>query len=350
MKGRPGLPKAPVDHVSLSACGWLYMFQCGVVAFMQDQFDLSHTKCYGTSAGAIVGCSLCCNYPTKRLGEEILRAHRTQREKKDFLMMVPLAEEGCDKLCPEDAHAKCSNRLTIVCSALEQSVLSLFSSKHFNSFPSRQDIVAVLKATIRVPIIGGYWPAYVRGHYLFDGLLTESHCRMDEASGRLLRIVHNDRCACGCATTPDQTIMPDIDLPKHWALLPPSEGALRVLFYHGYGQAAAFFQKCNADAGGEAGSEASPLDEEEKCWSRSCVEDLESAALDADSSRVLFQYAVTHREHVTAYLRAHVRDNMGRWESYGLHVLRYMLVFLLAILPLFSKLFGPALSYFIIID
>jgi hypothetical protein len=106
----------PIGHVSLSACGWLYMFHAGVVAYLQDNWDPKNVRVYGTSAGAIVGCSLCCDFPTRRLGEEIVRAHHVKRAEHDFLLMVPLAERATDDLCPHDAHSRCTDRLT-VCSA-----------------------------------------------------------------------------------------------------------------------------------------------------------------------------------------------------------------------------------------
>ena len=52
----------PYEEISFSASGWLYIFQLGVLHYLQQHFDMKHVKVYGTSGGAIVGCSLCCNY------------------------------------------------------------------------------------------------------------------------------------------------------------------------------------------------------------------------------------------------------------------------------------------------
>ena len=95
----------PYDHISFSACGWMYMYHFGILQYITEHFDVSQVQTYGTSAGALAACALCCDYPATKIGEEIVEAKKAGQE--NFLEMVPLVHEATERLCPHDAHLKC---------------------------------------------------------------------------------------------------------------------------------------------------------------------------------------------------------------------------------------------------
>jgi len=227
----------PYEEISFSASGWLYIFQLGVLHYLQQHFDMKHVKVYGTSGGAIVGCSLCCQYDNLRLASEVIKAKQIQSD--NFRKMIEIAHNGCDRICPNDAHKMCNKRLTIFCSEIYKGVL--LKSINYNSYNKRQDVVNVLKATCCLPFFNGKMSYLYDNKWLIDGVFTCAH--YNNKNDNCLMVSHRRNCRCGCYKSPKRTIMPEFDIPRRFSIFPVSEEFLKLLFYHGYTVAVKHFKQ-----------------------------------------------------------------------------------------------------------
>lgn len=220
-------------ELSFNASGWLYVFQMGVIHYLQENIDLSNVKLVGTSAGAAAAAAICCDFPANNAAEEMCQQEVVAR--RDFKSMVPLMKEGLDRLTPFDAAEKCNDRLGIVCTEWVSVFPPAFKTVEISSFSSRRDVVEALSATAHVPILGGYGPHIYRSRWLYDGLFTDTHPRSQAAD--VFKISWTPDCSCGCtAGSNPRLICPGVLMPLRWCMLPPDDRTLRLIFYHGYTQ------------------------------------------------------------------------------------------------------------------
>ena len=87
---------------SFNACGWLYIFQIGVVSMLQEATYLDKANAHGTSAGASAAACICLDFPGEFAGEEMCKQQFKSRE--DFLKMVNLMKDGIERLTPINGH------------------------------------------------------------------------------------------------------------------------------------------------------------------------------------------------------------------------------------------------------
>ena len=219
---------------SLNSSGWLAVFQMGVVKLLQDTVDLSDARVVGTSAGAAAGAVLCCNVPAQIAAEAMCR--REIHSRADVTKMIPLMKEGLESLSPQTAAESCNGRLGIMCTEWTQVFPPKIAAVEFKTFSSRQDLVDLLKATSHIPLLGGLFPHIYRGRWLYDGLFTSPHARMNDKE--VFKISKMARCECGCTDDVSPRLFcPAVQIPNRWSVLPPDDKVLRLLFYHGYTQA-----------------------------------------------------------------------------------------------------------------
>jgi hypothetical protein len=275
----------PFKEISFSASGWLYIFQLGVLHYLQNHYDMKDVKVYGTSAGAIVGCSLCCDYDNLRLAAEVIQAKQIQS--RDFTKMIELAHAGCDRICPTDAHIKCNERLTIACTEIHNGVF--MKAVTYNTYRYRQDVVDILKATSFLPFLGGFTPYVYNKKWLIDGVFTIPHQNPDNRS--CLMVSHRRNCSCGCFKDPSRAIIPEFNIPKQFSIFPVSEEFLKLMFYHGYIVAYKFFNDCHIES-----------------KSLKTIDDLKNTSFE-DVSKIHFDTAIKNQELIRNELEETIRKH-----------------------------------------
>ena len=227
---------------SFNASGWLYVFQIGVVAMLQEATDLGNVQVHGTSAGAAAAAAIALDFPGQLAAEEMCQ--QESRSRVDFKAMVPLMKEGLERLTPLDAAARVNGRLGIVCTELRSSCPLHFETIEFRQFSCREDVVELLSATAHVPVLGGYLPHTYKGRRLYDGLFTDTHPLSEDRT--CFKVSWTPQCDCGCtkdAASNPRLFAPRVRMPLRWCVLPPDETTLRLIFWHGYCQARAVLKR-----------------------------------------------------------------------------------------------------------
>jgi hypothetical protein len=231
--------KFPFSELSFHSSGWMNCFQYGVSKYIQDNYDISECKMIGTSAGALVACTLCCDIPIEKIYNEI---NKFRKISGNPFFMCHYAKQSIHTFLPDNCIELINDRLTIVCSGLEKNG---FVPKKYNHFTTKQGISQYLNATIHIPVIDGILPDMVGGDLLYDGVFVDSHPQLSGSiSSSCLKITWDKTCYCGCTKT-QNTIFPEMEFPFYWIGLPPDDRCLSLLYYHGYYCAKTFFSKKN---------------------------------------------------------------------------------------------------------
>jgi hypothetical protein len=172
--------------------------------------------------------------------------------------------------------------------------------------------------------------------------------RRDSLSKRVLKITHAQCCRCGCLDEDRRacTLSPSkgMDFPLVCGLLPPSEGTMRLLYYHGYAQAFEFFavpsrsdpssspaacRQGNADGADVDGSFGGCA------AAASFLDDLEGTSAETAD----YDAVVKHHSHIRNRLIRRIKRHNALWGRVGL--LRWGLTFVMAV---WAQSFGSLLS------
>ena len=223
----------PFGGMSFHASGWMQVFQGGVAKYIQEKYQLDKCKMVGTSGGAIVACTLCCDIPMDLAFSEILGVRNINKHNNVF-RMCEYTKQVIKKMLPINCIELMKNRLTIVCSKMENVNLVPMYASAFNSY---DDVLNYLNATVHIPIFDGFFPQVTDAHNLYDGMLTDSHSPILDPC---LKVTWDSKCYCGC-TQENNTIFPEIEIPHYWCMYPPDERILELLYYHGYYVAQKYF-------------------------------------------------------------------------------------------------------------
>jgi hypothetical protein len=230
-----GKDKLPFSGLSFHASGWMQIYQGGVAKYIQENYHLDDCKMVGTSGGALVACTLCCDIPMDLACKEILEVRKVNRYNNVFLM-CDHTKQIVKKMLPLNCIELIKNRLTIVCSKVEN--MSLVPA-YANSYETYTDVLNYLCATVHIPIFDGVLPQITDNQYLYDGMMTDSHSGILDPC---LKVTWDTNCYCGC-TKQDDTICPEMKIPYLWCFFPPDERILELLYYHGYYSAQKFFKR-----------------------------------------------------------------------------------------------------------
>lgn len=228
--------KLPFSGISFSASGWMQIFQGGVAKYIQENYNLDDCKMVGTSGGALVACTLCCDLPMDLACNEILGVRKKNRHNNVFLM-CDHTKQVVKKLLPLNCIELIKNRLTIVCSKVEN--MNLVPA-YASSFASYTEVLDYLCAAVHIPLFDGVLPQIMDNQHLYDGMMTDSHS--DILFEPCLKVTWDTTCYCGC-TKQDNTIFPEMKIPYLWCFFPPDERILELLYYHGYYSAQKFFKR-----------------------------------------------------------------------------------------------------------
>jgi hypothetical protein len=224
-------PKLPFSEISFHSSGWMKIFEYGVTKYIQENYDTSCSEIIGTSAGALVACTLCCDIPIDVIYDEIIA---TRNRSSNPFFMCKNAKRCIQKFLPKNCIELINNRLTIICSGFTKKGLVRKEYRHFKTYT---DVLLYLNATVHLPFLDGILPE--GEDLLYDGMMTDSHPQTHESC---LKITWDKTCYCGCTKTKN-SIFPDIQIPDQWLFLPPNEYTLSLLYQHGYYCAKRYFLK-----------------------------------------------------------------------------------------------------------
>jgi len=223
----------PFTGISFHASGWMQIYQGGVAKYIQEKYNLDKCNMVGTSGGALIACTLCCNIPMDLAFDEMIGVRKINKHNNVF-QMCPHTKDVIKKMLPLNCIELIQDRLTIVCSKID---FTNVVPVHKSTFGTYTDVLNYLNATVHIPIFDGIFPQTTDNQLLYDGMLTDSHSGILDPC---LKVTWDSKCYCGC-TLDNNTIFPDIDIPLSWCAFPPDERILELLYYHGYYTAHKYF-------------------------------------------------------------------------------------------------------------
>ena len=223
----------PFTGISFHASGWMQIYQGGVAKYIQENYKLDTCKMVGTSGGALIACTLCCDIPMDLAFNEMIGVRKINKHNNVF-QMCPHTKEVIKKMLPLNCIELIQDRLTIVCSKLDNTNVEPLYKRTFGTYI---DVMNYLNATVHIPIFDGIFPQTTDNELLYDGMLTDSHSGILDPC---LKVTWDSKCYCGC-TLDGNTIFPDIEIPLSWCVFPPDERILELLYFHGYYSAQKYF-------------------------------------------------------------------------------------------------------------
>ena len=239
-------PDFPFQELSFHSSAWMKIFQFGSSMYIQNNYNIDNCKFVGSSAGALIACTLSCNVKIQNVYNEIIRIREIY--KNNIFMMCNYAKNAISKFMPEDCIDIIKNRLTIVCSKVDRRNLT---SSCYNNFKTRIELIEYLNSSLHIPLLDGIMPVDVNGELLYDGMLTDTHPSIQDNS---LKITWDNSCYCGCTKTAS-SIFPKYKIPVYWLVFPPSAYVLSLLYYDGYYTTKQFFVENKYDEMTEEESE-----------------------------------------------------------------------------------------------
>ena len=219
----------PFSEISFHSSGWMQIFQCGVSKYIQENMKYDECKLVGTSGGALIACSLCCDLPMDDIFDEMIKTRKIYNN--NIFKMCHYTKKIIEKMLPEKCIDLIKKRLTIVCSKLEDYD---FIPLYMDNFHTYTDVLKYLHATIHVPIIDGCTPYEIDNLMLYDGMMSDSHPQLTD---NCLHVTWDN------SGSRENAIVPEFEIPHYWCALPPDENTLKLLYFHGYYQAKKFFTK-----------------------------------------------------------------------------------------------------------
>lgn len=247
------------------SCGWLYCYHFGVAKWVEEHMlpeGLTSKEAEGdkypkglafsgSSGGSLVAGALGSAINISDLFEYVL----SQREfcKRNPFRIFKALEGALDKFLPENAANCLSGRVRVLLTRVSTKA-PFITGEIVDQYSDRAEVWNTMRASCHIP--GVYIRPYqLNGRSYFDGLLwsrffvpwasDDSHTVRVSALSRPLTDI----------SAPLQ--------PLWWSMFPPSEDALRGLFWHGYRDAARYFSsqptdplefcKCRAQIGTQDG-------------------------------------------------------------------------------------------------
>jgi len=225
----------------------------------------------GSSGGALVAATLACGINARSIMEEVVD-HFPSCQTNPF-RMFHVGELVLDHhLRDSDAHQKANGMLRVLLTKV-CSRPPLLKAEVASTFQSWRDLFACLRASMHVPGAAGFLPYPVpdRGWY-YDGLVWASLFVPWRAFNDVDEVIKVS--ACGF---PDAQIGPQVPFPIWWLIIPPSQDALRGMFWMGYRDAQDYF---SADGKQQTcGTLPVPVQALRKHMRSDCVESLDDAAV-----------------------------------------------------------------------
>ena len=137
----------PLCNVAISGGGIGVTAYSGVFHATHMHWDVRNVM--GVSAGAIVGACMLCKLPAETVMASYERVVLpTYAASHDLLLSV---KRWVEDMLPEDAHAVCSGRLTVLTTRL--AFPGCWRKEYHTHFSSRRHLISVLLASSRVPFV-----------------------------------------------------------------------------------------------------------------------------------------------------------------------------------------------------
>jgi len=225
----------PYKEISFHSSGWMQIFQFGVAKYIQTHYSTKDCIFTGTSGGALVACTLCCDIDPELIKEIITKGRKSHW---NVFRNCLFANETIDTILPKTCLEQVQNRLVVACSKVNGFGLD---TKHFQNFKSYEDVANTLKAAVHIPLLDGCFPVQVDSEWIYDGMFTDTH---PQTRNSCLKVTWDMNCQCGCTKKQtNNTIVADVVIPFDWCIFPPNDTILLALYEHGYYQAKKFFAK-----------------------------------------------------------------------------------------------------------
>ncbi|CAE7589219.1 CRP1 [Symbiodinium pilosum] len=239
-------PGAPSERVTFSfdSAGWLYVYQFGVAAFLQEHLmpapgstpDPSHYPdglgFSGSSAGALTALLLASGTSVPDVFEHVLAQYKICR-RQPWKMPV-CAEEALRQYQFPGAHKIITGRLRIL---ITRALLRppFIMGEVVDEFPDNETAIQLLMASCHIPGVCGMLPKNVGGKYYYDGMMWSS-LFVPWRGAKEDHIVK----VSGIGGVMSDMSPPFI--PPWWCILPPPVRVLRGLYWQGYLDALMWFR------------------------------------------------------------------------------------------------------------
>lgn len=167
-------------NLSFAGCGFLSVYHVGVAACMRRYCpDLFNNRISGASAGALAAAALICDTSLSSMMSELVQLVTNIQNHlggpfSPFVNITNMLRSNLEKTLPEDAHVRCSGRLHISVTRLQDSKNCILSQ-----FESKQQLIEALLCTCFIPIFSGWRPPLFCGVRYMDGCYSNNLPTMD---------------------------------------------------------------------------------------------------------------------------------------------------------------------------
>nr|UEK51503.1 Bmm-like protein 2 [Parasacculina yatsui] len=167
-------------NLSFAGCGFLSVYHVGVAACMRRYCpDLFNNRISGASAGALAAAALICDTSLSSMMSELVQLVTNIQNHlggpfSPFVNITNMLRSNLEKTLPDDAHIRCSGRLHISVTRLQDSKNCILSQ-----FESKQQLIEALLCTCFIPIFSGWRPPLFCGVRYMDGCYSNNLPTMD---------------------------------------------------------------------------------------------------------------------------------------------------------------------------
>mmetsp|Transcript_9161 Transcript_9161/g.30163 ORF Transcript_9161/g.30163 Transcript_9161/m.30163 type:complete len:289 (+) Transcript_9161:34-900(+) len=224
---------------SFDGGGWMFPFNYGVGAYIQDHFDTHSPNLTfaGISCGSCVAAALATDIPMRPYHQDAVNVY-DYAAYNPFRMSTAL-ERVLRKHSPEGddgdaAWTRASGRLMV---GVSRGVWAWgpFQQHTVDRFNDREHGVRSVRASAQLPYLAGFLGYKVNGERFWDGGLTSNFVPTDDFDGTVVQV-------SPWANSTDNWIASDIGFPHMWSYFPRNKSVLKRIYTLGYLKAAAFFQ------------------------------------------------------------------------------------------------------------
>lgn len=233
---------------SFDSSGWLMVYHFGVGTFLREALklpgpgsdaDLPNVGFSGSSGGSLVATVLGAGMEVSAVFEYVVAQFPECRQNP--LRMFAAVERALHHFKYEGAHLRLSK--CVRCLLTRITLFPPFAMGEVaDHFKDLQTAIDICVASCHVPILAGVCPRRIGGRYYYDGLVWPSRVLVPWRGRRGDLVVRIS--ACGNPFS-DVAISP---VPFWWAVMPPSEEALRGLYWCGYRDVVRWFNAVSTAA------------------------------------------------------------------------------------------------------
>ncbi|CAD7937151.1 unnamed protein product [Amoebophrya sp. A120] len=298
---------------SFDSCGWLYVYHWGVATFIYDHLSCgtgeypAELAFSGASGGALVAGALALGLNPMDVCFDTIRQSGPCRW--SIFEAFRLCDRTLAKWVPASV-SHCTGRLRILMTRLSFWRPPFAKGQVVTQFEDRTHFIQCLRASSHIPLLGGLFPYFVEKYraYYVDGLMWLSlfvHWRTFSPSDYVTRV-------SATGVYPNADISPRKTFPAWWAIFPPGEEVLEGMFWQGYLDCKAHFERNHRTVPRVCGCSCRSSPARSKTGSRSSSkdtfyhgmirnEDENCGAFNAEALQPAHQRTPLHSGHSTAF-------------------------------------------------